>query len=169
MKDPKEIYPRLRDGILKLRRPHTIAAPSKLTEPWGILMDCGVQNGSATVTSMSDGSASVYLSSGGGYVGVKAFHRCERPRKERSRRLGCCRCRSRQPPSFRCLRYTEWPFYLLTDAGVYALRANDAELKSLGYPLGKLWGAMQEVMTQFRLWQAAAKAQADTRGGEKKN
>jgi hypothetical protein len=32
-------------------------------------MDWGITNGTATIVALSDGTASVYLSSGGGYIG----------------------------------------------------------------------------------------------------
>jgi hypothetical protein len=70
IKDPKEMYPRLRTLMLRgSRSKFSLAPTSKPTEPWGVVMDWGVKNGTATIVAMSDGSASVYFSSGGGYIG----------------------------------------------------------------------------------------------------
>jgi len=43
-------------------------------------------------------------------------------------------------------------FYLLTDAGVFMFRTSEQELNSNGHPLRKLGDNMQEVITQYRLW-----------------
>src|SRR4051812_47928164 len=38
-------------------------------EPWGVVMETGFPEGSFTLVALSDGNASIYLSSGGGYLG----------------------------------------------------------------------------------------------------
>lgn len=43
-------------------------------------------------------------------------------------------------------------FYLVTDSGVFTATTTEAELNSTSHPLRKLGDAMQEVITQYRLW-----------------
>jgi hypothetical protein len=70
--EPKEAYLGLRRMMLDGTRAKFGLPPTpKPSDPWGVLMDWGINNGTATVVAMSDGSASVYLSSGGGYIGGK--------------------------------------------------------------------------------------------------
>lgn len=68
--EPKDVYSGLRNRMLQgSRSGFSLAPTAKPTQPWGVLMDWGVRDHTATVVAMSDGSASVYLSSGGGYLG----------------------------------------------------------------------------------------------------
>src|SRR5258706_9121922 len=68
--EAKNPYLGLRSQILELKRQKIgLAAPAKPTEPWAAVMDWGVTNGTAPVVAISDGTASIYLSSGGGSIG----------------------------------------------------------------------------------------------------
>ena len=68
-----ESYLGLRNSGLQTDR-EEVALPraSQAHEPWGVVMDWGVGNGTATVVPLSDGGANVYLSSGGGFIGNKS-------------------------------------------------------------------------------------------------
>src|SRR5512146_322436 len=67
---PETVYPGLRNLVLcGTRERFGLEATSSPTEPWGVVMDWGVPGGTATVMALTDGSASIYLSSGGGYLG----------------------------------------------------------------------------------------------------
>src|SRR5215831_4132356 len=64
---PSETYLNLRKQALGFKREEIgLPAPAQSTEPWGVIMDWPVGNGTATVVAISDGTASIYLSSGGG-------------------------------------------------------------------------------------------------------
>lgn len=155
VKDPKEIYGRLRNRVLTAKRPRRINTPSEPTEAWGVLMDWGVVNGTVTVMSIIDGSASMYFSNGSGFIGGEGIApvRAAAERAVAETR----KIRLPQQPS------REFPlpaphgvnFYVLTDAGVYAIHTTDGDLRAVGHPLGKLEGAMQEIITQFRLWRGS--------------
>jgi uncharacterized membrane protein YgcG len=43
--------------------------PTMPTMPWGVIMETGFPEGYFTLVALSDGSASIYLSSGGGSIG----------------------------------------------------------------------------------------------------
>ena len=67
---PSETYVGLRNLILRSSREKlNLSATSRPPEPWGVVMDLDVSRGTATVTYLSDGNASIYVSSGGGYLG----------------------------------------------------------------------------------------------------
>jgi len=151
--EPKQAYLGLRKTMLDGPRTKFGLPPtSKPIEPWGVLMDWGVNNGVATVVATSDGSASVYFTSGGGYIGGKGQ---EPIRRAAQRAVEVAR--TVQLPS---LPTREFPvpetggvyFYFLADAGVVAFRTSVQELNSPVHPLRKIGDAMQEVITQYRLW-----------------
>jgi hypothetical protein len=151
--EPKDVYFGLRNGMLHGSRSAFSLAPTATpTEPWGVLMDWGVKNGTATVVAMSDGSASVYLSGGGGYlggIGQEPIRKAAQKAVEVARGV--------QLPS---QATTAYPlpeqhgvfFYFLTDAGVFVLRTSDQDLGSPSHPLRKIGDAMQGVVTEYRLW-----------------
>lgn len=86
--EAKNPYLGLRSQILELKRQKIgLAAPAKPTEPWAAVMDWGVTNGTATVVAISDGTASIYLSSGGGSIGGgQAMTRSAKPLRNGVRR-----------------------------------------------------------------------------------
>lgn len=151
--DPKQVYLGLRRTMLDGPRTKFGLPPrSKPTEPWGVLMDWGVNNGIATVVASSDGSASVYFSSGGGYIGGRGQ---EPIRLAAQKAVDVARAvqLASQPT-------TEFPlpetggvfFYFLTDAGVFTFHTSVEDLNSPSHPLRKVGDAMQDVITQYRLW-----------------
>jgi hypothetical protein len=152
-KNPKDIYLGLRGMMLHgSRAKFSLPATSKPTEPWGVLMDWGVTKGTASVVAMSDGSASVYLSSGGGFIGgggQKPIHNAALKAVEIAREV---RLLSTPVEAYPLPEQHEVFFYFLTDAGVYMERSSDQEMKSPSHPLKSIGDAMQEVITQYRIW-----------------
>ena len=67
---PNEMYLGLRKLALETS-PTMIGLPSDLasSQPYGILMEIGLSNGVATLTSFASGDASLYFSRGGGILG----------------------------------------------------------------------------------------------------
>lgn len=157
-KDPKEMYSDLRHLMLQgSRQKFGLAATSKPTEPWGVVMDWGVGGGTATAVAMSDGSASVYFSNGGGLMGGKGIEPV-RVAAQKAVELARSVDLPKEPTTAYPLpEASRVFFYFLTDAGVFALRTSEQELNSPSHPLRKVGDAMQEVMTQFRIWQEHAK------------
>jgi hypothetical protein len=147
-------YLGLRNQMLQASRAKLgLPATSKPTEPWGVLMDWGVPKGTATVVAMSDGSASVYLSSGGGFLGGIGH---ENVRKAAQATVAAAN--EAQPQMHLTTTYPlpqrgEVIFYVLTDTGVFTASASEADLKSDHNPLSKLGNAAQDVITQYRLMQ----------------
>jgi hypothetical protein len=151
--EPKDVYFGLRNRMLQgSRSKFSLPPTAKPTEPWGVLMDWGVRDGTAAVVAMSDGSASVYLSSGGGYlggIGQEPIRKAAQNAVEVARGV--------QLPSQAA---TDYPlpvqhavfFYFLTDAGVFVLRTSEKDLGSPTHPLRRVGDAMQGVITEYRLW-----------------
>jgi len=155
MPEAKDPYLGLRDQALNLKREKIgLPAYSKLTQPWAALMDWGLGSGTATVVAIADGTASVYLSSGGGSIGGGQSH--ESIRKAAQKMVAVA---AEFQPQMRATNSHPLPqtghvvFYVLTDAGVFTASASQEELSLHRHPFSKLGDAAQEIMTQYRLIQ----------------
>jgi hypothetical protein len=68
--DVADMYRSLR-GRLFLTDPKTLGLSSDGEERfWGMMVDIGIENGVATLVVLRDGSISLYLSNGGGVIGL---------------------------------------------------------------------------------------------------
>jgi len=68
--EPDSTYSDLRGRVLDLEPSEAGLAPSDdCPNVWGVVMDLGYPEGWATVVGLSDGTTSLYTSSGGGVIG----------------------------------------------------------------------------------------------------
>ena len=154
--DPK-IYFGLRNLILQgSRAKFGIGPGSKPTQPFGVLMDWGVPAGSATVVAMADGTASVYLSSGGGFIGGGQSHESLRSAAKKTVEVA----NDVQPLMHLTTTYPlaqrgQVNFYVLTDTGVFTASASEDDLRNHRGPFYKLGDAAQSIITDYRLIQKA--------------
>jgi len=148
----KEVYLGLRDQILKLSRDKCgLPATAAPTEPCAVLMDWGVNNGTATVVAVADGTVSIYLSGGGGSLGGGQGHAAIREAGQKFLNLA----KESLP---RMQKTTEYPlpgrgqvyFYVRTTEGVFTARTSQEELNSRSHPFRYLGDAAQEIITQYR-------------------
>ena len=153
VEDPKHVYLGMRQLMLDSPRSKFGLPPaSKPTEPWGVLMDWGIDKGTATIVATSDGSASVYLSSGGGYIGGKGQ---EPIRLAAEKAVEIARTVQMPPQPTKDFPMPETGgvfFYFLTDAGVFTFRTSVQEVNAPTHPLRTLGNAMQGIISQYRLW-----------------
>jgi hypothetical protein len=149
---PQEIYRGLRNLALqssraKLRLPPAASA----TTPWGAIMDWGVTNGTATVFALSNGEASIYLSSGGGFLGGAFSHESIRTAGKRMVAAAAeCQPQAQLTESFPLPERGHVNFYLLTDSGIFSASASEEELKSHRSPLSRIGDAAQDIITEYR-------------------
>ena len=149
---PESVYEGMRNMVLGGTRERFGLPPTSTpTEPWGVVMDWGVDRGTATVMALSDGSASIYLSGGGGYIGG------QNQEAVKGAALNAIQVAWRYPSQMRKTSDYNLPtageviFYLLTDSGVFTAAAKEAELRNQEHPLAKLGNALQDVVTQYRI------------------
>lgn len=149
---PEIVYQGLRNMVLHgTRARFGLAAAKSPTDPWGVVMDWGVTNGTATVMALSDGSASIYMSGGGGYLGGQK-HESVRA----AALLAVETAAEFQPKLTAATEYVlpssgEVIFYILTDSGAFTASDKEEELRKPGHPLLKLGSAMQNIITQYRI------------------
>jgi hypothetical protein len=150
---PFDVYQGLRNLTLKHERAEIGIPPmSRPTEPWGVLMDWGVEHGTATLVALSDGSASIYLSNGGGFLGGAESHQSVRDVAKRTVAVAAeFQPQSRETRTYPLPARGEITFYLLTDSGIFTAKAPEGDLKNHLIPLSKLAEACMGVVTQYRL------------------
>lgn len=161
--DSKDVYLGLRNTMLaRSRSKFNLPLTTPPTEPWGVLMDWGVNNGTATVVAITDGSASVYFSSGGGYIGGGGQEPIRLAAQKAVEVAQGLRVQGQPTRTYPLPQTHGVFFYVLTDAGVSLFRTSEQELNSSSDPLRKLGDAMQVVITEYRLWDQRRK----TKSGE---
>ena len=143
-KSPADVYTGLRQMILTKR-------PANFSGFWGVVMDMGMPNGTATMIAVADGTVSMYTSTGGGIIGVGPH---EGPKRVASELLQFA-------PQFsvHCQQATEFPlpsagntrFYLLNPKGAVTSEARSDELGSGRHVLSPLFRKCHELVTQIRL------------------
>jgi hypothetical protein len=141
-----ETYLALRERALSLRKEDLDAGTAALYRLWAVVMDAGLARGTATVVAVADGSSSLYLSSGGGYLGGGGNP------SVRHAALACIaeaatRMSDMQRASDRALPgLGDTVFYVLTDSGVLTARASGQALAQGNHPLSKLFSHEQELI-----------------------
>ena len=148
-----EVYLGLRDLMLHgSRAKFGIGPGSTPTQPYGVLMDWGIEAGSATVVAIADGTASVYLSSGGGFLGGGQSHEAISNAAKATVEVADEVQPLMHPTSAYPLpQRGEITFYLLTDAGVFTASAPESDLRSHRSPFYKLADSAQAIITEYRL------------------
>jgi len=117
-----------------------------------VLMDWHVDRGTVTVVATADGTASLYLSSGGGLIGGG-----QRYAEIREAALHAVSVATSHRSHFDLTEMTALPalgdvtFYLITGEGVWVAVASESRLRAGADPLAALGGAMQRIVTEYRV------------------
>lgn len=147
-----EAYLGLRNLILTgSRAKFSLPSTSRPTEPWGLVMDWGIQSGTVTVVAMSDGGASIYLSSGGGSLGGIGQETIRNAAKKAVNLASTVQPQMEETKTFPLPATGDVEFYALTDAGVFRAEVPEADLRGGRGPFVSLGSAMQEVITAYRI------------------
>ncbi len=144
-KSPGEVYVGLRQMILTKR-------PANL-EPdtfWGVVMDMGMPNGTATIVAVADGTVSLYTSTGGGIIGLGPY---QGPRRAASELLA----EAHQFSEY-CQPTTEYPlpatgnirFFLMRPPVTLTAERSQAELAQGKHVLSPLFFKCNELLTEIR-------------------
>lgn len=146
------IYQELRNQALQgSRSTFGLIKANSAKEAWGVLMDVSISGSdSYTVIALNDGTASIYLSSGGGSIGGVRHQSIRRAAQQMVRQA------STFLPDM--LATTKYPlpksgavaFYALTDNGVFTLNASESDLGEQRHKLFPLFYASQDVITEYR-------------------
>ncbi|MGD0366957.1 MAG: hypothetical protein ABSA94_05845 [Acidobacteriaceae bacterium] len=140
-------YSQMRRHALEMRLPSIARNAVQI-----VLMDWHVDRGTVTVLASADGAASLYLSSGGGYVGGS-----EKFPSIRAAALHAVAVATSLQNHFDPTETSPLPtlgdvtFYITTGTGVSRAVAPEAKLRAGSDPLAALGGAMQKIVTEYRL------------------
>lgn len=147
-KNDPATYSMLRRHALETRLPRI---PPRAVQT--VLMDFHVDHGTATVVASADGTASLYLSSGGGFLGGS-----QRYPQIRDAALHAVSLATNMQCYFEPTETSALPplgdvtFYVTTGVGVRMAVAAQARLRAAADPLAGLGGAMQKIVTEYRLY-----------------
>jgi hypothetical protein len=125
--------------------------PCEATKPWGVLMEMTYDEASVTVFALSDGNASIYLSTGGGFIGGIGQEPVRRAAIAMVQVAGTVASQMSPTDTFPLPDRGRTIFYLRTEAGVLTGTATERELAQRRHPLSPLFFAGQDVITQYRL------------------
>jgi len=141
------IYSQIRRQALEARLPKIARGAVHV-----VLMDWHVDKGTVTVIASADGTASVFLSSGGRFMGGS-----EQVPAIRDAALHAVSLATGLQMHFERTETSPLPslgdvtFYLTTGAGVYRAVAAEVKLRAGADPLAGLGGAMQRIVREYRM------------------
>lgn len=145
------VYTKLREHVLTMPLPakkeHTILV---------LVMDWHLTSGLASVVAVFDGSASIYLSNGGGFIGG-----AQKSTAVRAAAVHAVKVAELALANFVPVQEADLPqrgdvyFYARTESGLLRAIASEKHLSDATDPLTALGGAMQNIVTQYRLMQAS--------------
>ena len=146
-----DIYSKLRDKALTIN-PSQIGLQSDQSHPvFGVLMETGYKDAVATLSAIGDGTVSLYLSNGGGIIGLGEY---QRPRDACFSFLSLANefiSQMKPTKKFPLPEEGRIIFYFLTINGVLMSNAKENDLIKKRLPLSPLYHKAHEVMTEARL------------------
>lgn len=145
-----DIYLGLRNQALTRSRSIHLADGQSSAGPYAVLMDWGMDNGTATILASIDGTASIYLSSGGGNIGGGVREPLHTLAKQAVELAGTLQPQMRQTTEYPLPVQGKVIFYVVMDAGVFTATASQADLAAHRDPMWRLGDAMQNIITEYR-------------------
>src|SRR6266480_3929912 len=146
------IYPEMRElAFHGSRAAFDITGTYSKNQPWGVVMETGYPEGSATLVALADGSASIYLSSGGGTIGGIADEKIRDAAQQVVQIASQFQPEMKLTSIFPVPRRGETIFYVLTDGGVFTASASEEKLGNNRHRFSPLFHARHGVITEFRL------------------
>ena len=146
-------YSALRAQILNWKCPQASSStPDAPGNPCAVVMDWAVTSGVVTIAAVSDGSASIYYSSGGGSIGGGYA----RP-AIRDAALHAVSIANRFLDGMQLTDNFPLPesggviFYIVTERGVFMAKASVVLLSTNRLPLSELGNSMQTIITEYRM------------------
>ncbi len=114
-------------------------------------METGFPEGYFTLVALSDGSASIYLSSGGGSIGGGAHETIRKASQAMVAIAAKFLPQATATKEFPLPNVGQTVFYLLTDAGVFTANASEQDLGEERHAWSPLFHAGHKVIGQYRI------------------
>jgi len=151
-RQPANPYHRLRDQIFAVAPEQVGITPEGV---WGVVVETGYAEGSATLIALADGTASMYFSTGGGVIGAGQHERPAAAAKELIRRAADFVDECMPVNTYPLPQIGETRFYLFTPTDKLAAAAPESALADREHPLSPLFFAAHELITQIRVVEEA--------------
>ena len=145
------VYIKLREHVLTMplpaRKDHKVLM---------LVMDWYLTSGLASVVAVFDGSASIYLGNGGGFLGG-----AQKSIAVRRAAAQAVKVAEQAIANFQPVQAADLPergnvyFYARTESGLLRAVESEKHLSDTTSPLTALGGAMQNIITQYRFLQTA--------------
>jgi hypothetical protein len=145
------IYAGLRNLVLEGNRANFGLRPgSSPTQPFAVVSDWGSDEGATTIVAVADGSASVYLSNGAGFIGGGQSHESIRVAALKTVDLaGAVQPRMHPATQFPLAPPGQVTFYAVTDQGVFAASASQDDLAGDHSPYSALAAAAHDILSEY--------------------
>jgi hypothetical protein len=114
-------------------------------------METGFPEGSFTLVALSDGNASIYLSSGGGSIGGGGHETIRKAARAMVALAAKFQPQAAATKEFPLPKNGQTIFYLLTDSGAFTTNAPERDLGEDRHPWSPLFQTGHEVIGQYRL------------------
>ena len=148
-----EAYEGLRTLALTVaRKDLALPNPKSPATPWGLIMDTAFEEGgSSSVIAFADGTASIYLSSGGGYIGGDGHSKIRHAVSDLMPLAAKYIAEAIPVKSSPLPDKGHSTFYFRTDSGLFAATAPEELLGEGHHKLSPLYFGVQKVITEYRL------------------
>jgi hypothetical protein len=156
---PNGVYSGLRQLVLTTKSADLGITPSAEAPAWGVLMESRLESGSMTLVAIADGSTSLYLSNGGGFIGAQGYESVRRANTAWLTQVNQYLEHLKTCETFPVPEPAHTVFYVLTDSGILCGGALENDLGYGRHPLSPVFHAGHEVITQLRLASEASDAQ----------
>jgi len=148
----ENVYMNLRDQVFSTVPRAVGIVPDGV---WGVVVETGYAEGSATLIALADGTTSMYFSTGGGVIGAGQHERPNAAAKELIRRAAEFVDECQPAKTFPLPQLGETRFYLFLPAGKLTASAPEIELGEDHHRLSPLFFAAHDLITEIRLIQEA--------------
>jgi hypothetical protein len=145
-------YATLRAQALHWKCPQVVSTTSDTrAHPCAVVMDWALGTAVATVIALSDGTASIYYSNGGGFIGGGQGSATIRETAIHAVSIAGRLLADMLPTSdFPLPENDSVIFYVVTERGVYMAKASVASLSTNRHPLTAIGNDMQTIITAYR-------------------
>ena len=157
LSQPAPIYERLRQAILTLNPEEAgLTSDPQTGLVWGILVETGYPSTTSTLVALADGTASLYFSNGGGFIGCGRHPAVKEAAQDLNRTAEGLVSQMNPVEACELPRPGRIRFHVLTFTGIYTADCDQTALASGRHPLSSLFQAAQGVITQIRLLDEAS-------------
>lgn len=149
---PNGVYSSLRHQALSTNRSEAeIAVPPTDAPAWGILMETGYDEATATLLALSSGTTSLYISNGSGVIGGEGHQSVLKANAAFLNQANHSLQYFEPCTGFPIPAAGHTIFYVLTDSGILTATALENDLGYGRHELSALFHAGHEVISQLRL------------------